>query len=499
MSLMRLCLLSAFLATVASTCADAQIVVSYEDTNPATGTSNTIPWAQNGGYTTIHIYTATELHAAGVAPFSLLTDFAVAPVTGGSYNAPTAQILIGHLVEPTVNPNAWASALDTPALVWDPAFGPYSFPYTANTWTSLPGFNLAGFTWDGVRDIGVYITTSAGVTGGFNARRTNGKGRCGVTVYQATNQTPTTTGYFAMKAQMTFSGVAPQQNTPEATLLVGGQAGATTLEGGDTFNFTVSSTSAPLNPFYLLMSTGLTGGHLPLTGQTIDVGFAPFGFADVFIVSPFAIVPALSGGGSFFDILDPAGNYSFNFIMPCGVSLPRNYVQALVFDPTHPNAIRSTGVPSFALNSSCRYFATGPLATTILDGTTATFTFTVPAGTTINDVDLQLDTSHPTYTDWNIVLSHNGVTTVSLKDTTTADVTDIVGRYRFSDEATMTFDQAALLSGTAILPGRYIGDNPLSAFDGVDAGGTWTLTISDAVTGSTGQVLGASLIINGQQ
>ena len=43
-------------------------VVYIDDANPATGTSNSFPWAQINGFTTIHVYTAAQLAAGGVCP-----------------------------------------------------------------------------------------------------------------------------------------------------------------------------------------------------------------------------------------------------------------------------------------------------------------------------------------------------------------------------------------------------------------------------------------------
>lgn len=498
---MRARLIPAFLlGLLFSAGASAQIYVYLDDSNPALGTANSFPFGQVNGYAAINYYPASKLHEAGVPPFSLLTDIAVAPSSTGTYNAPQAQALVGHLSDPTPLPGSWTATLDNPAIIHDPAFGPYTFPFTTSTWTSLPGVAGAGFTWDGVRDIGFYYTASAGVTGSFSARRTGVYPRCTHAVFQPTNQVPSVASLTATKLRLTFAGTPVQQNTPQATLTMNGIAGAVTYDGGDSFAFNVSSTSAPLNPFYLLMSTGLAGGHYPLTGQSIDVGFLPFGFTDVFVVSPTSIVPALSGAGSAFDFLGAAGTYAFSFPLPCGVAIPRNYLQALIFDPTHPNNIRATGISSFELKQSCRYPFFGTFPAAIPDtNTPVSFSVNVPAGTIIQDVDLVLDLSHTAYTDFTITLTQNGTTSVSLKDATTVDSSDLTGRYRFSDEGIATFDQAALVSGNLVFNGRYSGDNPLSIFDGQDAGGVWTVTISDAVAGAAGSVLGAALIINGNE
>lgn len=494
-TLLRIGLLGAFCLALTAHLG-AQVEVYYDDNNPALGTTNTIPFAQSAGYTTIHIYRAADLHKAGVAPGAVLADFAIVPTITGTYNAPTAKLQIGHLLDTTAYPTNWNTSLDNPVTAWDTTFGPFTFAYTANTWTSLPGVLTAGFVWDGVRDVGVYYSSSSGTTGGFSIRRSALQGRLGVTAAFATTQTPTTTGLFAMKARLTWTGQPVQQNTPEATLLMDGQTGARYYMGGDTLNFSVSSTTAANNPFYMLVSPNLTGGHLPLTGQSIDVGSIFYGFNDVFLLTPGGVVPALSGLGGPFDFLDPAGNYTFNFNLPRGFSIPRQYFQALIFDPTHPNNIRATGLPSFDVEGNSRYSLGLTSAVAIADVSTQTFTFNLPAGTTVNDVDLLLQTSHPNYTDWVITLAH-GATTVTLKNSATVDNTDIVGTYRLTDEAPMTFDQAALFSGTAILDGRYGPTNALSAFDGVDQGGAWTLTIQDAVSTNAGSLINASLIING--
>src|SRR5262245_55526116 len=70
--------------------ASAAQVVYIENNNPTTGTVNTFPWAQVNGFTTLHVYYASQLAAGGVCVGAVLTDIAVAPATAGSgiYNCP---------------------------------------------------------------------------------------------------------------------------------------------------------------------------------------------------------------------------------------------------------------------------------------------------------------------------------------------------------------------------------------------------------------------------
>jgi subtilisin-like proprotein convertase family protein len=492
MKFVRFC--AVVLAAVAVSSAQTNVYV--DDANPATGTTNTFPFGQANGFTTLHFYTAKQLHAAGVTPFQVLTDLAVAPISTGTYNAPTAQVLIGHVLG-TPLPGAWTTTLDTPAIVHDLTYGPYTFPYVAAAWTSLPGVAAAGFTWDGQRDVGVFITTSPGVTGTFTARRSSTNFRYAVTTFGATTQTPTSTGYFAMKARLTFTGNPPQQNTPEATFTMNGAPGLSLMDGGDTVDFSISSTTAATMPFILAVSPNLTGGHLPLTGQTFDLGFPGFGLSDVFLVGPGVFVPLSSGALTFFGALDGAGAANFSVPLPCLVGIGQTYAQAVIVDASHPDGIRTTGAPSFASKATCRYpFAGTP--TGIPDTNTPTsFTVNVPAGMPIFDLDLVLDWTHVNYTDLVVTLSQAGGPTITLKDATTVDITDMNGRFRFTDEALMTLDQAALLCTTAMSDGAYQGDAALSAFDGLDAGGVWTLTITDAVGGNAGNLAGAALVFNG--
>ena len=182
--------------------------IGIDDLDPTTGTSNAFPFnTTTGGNTSLHVYSAAALQARGVCTGATLLDIAVAPSTGsaGIYNAPNALLQIGHLLVSPPVPGNWGTHLDQPITVHDPLMGPYTFPWTVNTYTSLPGTQTTGFVWDGVRDIGILYSSSPGVTGSFSARRSATQLRHYVTTYNATNQTPTSNGLFAMEVQLTWA------------------------------------------------------------------------------------------------------------------------------------------------------------------------------------------------------------------------------------------------------------------------------------------------------
>jgi len=182
-------------------------VIGIDDLNPATGTSNVFPWGVPGGQTSLHVYSAQTLRSLGVCGGAVLLDVEIAPSSGtaGTYNAPQARLEIGHLaVSPPIAGN-WGAHLASPIVVHDLTSGPYTYAWTLNTYVSLPGISTAGFVWDGVTNIGIQYTSSPGVTGTHNARRTATQLRHYVAVFGATNQAPTSNGLFAMEVKMTWS------------------------------------------------------------------------------------------------------------------------------------------------------------------------------------------------------------------------------------------------------------------------------------------------------
>lgn len=197
---------SLLLALAITLPATAQTVIGIDDLLPTTGTSNAFPFSITGGQTSLHVYSANTLRSLGICAGSLLTGVDIAPSSGsaGTYNAPQAQLQLGHLTVSPPVPGNWGGHLAAPIVLHDLTSGPFTLPWTVNTWTPLPGFATCGFVWDGVTDIGLQYTSSSGVTGGFNAHRTGTQLRHYVAAFNATTQAPTSNGLFAMKLRMTW-------------------------------------------------------------------------------------------------------------------------------------------------------------------------------------------------------------------------------------------------------------------------------------------------------
>ncbi len=489
--------------------ATAQLEVFIDNNNPATGTSNTIPWGQAGGYTSLHVYTAAQLAAAGVCPGATLADFAVAPSSGtsGTYNAPQARLQIGHLaVDPPVA-GAWTTHLDSPVIAHDITAGPYTFPWTLNTWTSLPGVSTAGFAWDGVRSIGILYTSSAGTTGTFNARRTPTNLRHGVNVFNATTQAPTTNGLFAMKTRMTWTGALAGQNSAAATLTFGNDPDDAVFFGNDAISLNVSSNTAPSSPFYLFFSAVRNTCHVPLTNQAFGLGATPASFFDVFALTPLGPQPVIGGAVAPFASLDAGGNFSVGATLPCGMTFPATAFQAGIVDGSHPDGIRFTRASTLEVRPGCKYASAAAFPVAIPDGppsgvgtfTPIAITLSVPPGTTIADVDVCIDVTHTYYGDLNFTIDLNGVPLVSMTDGTPDSSSDLSGLYQLSDEGATSWDAASSATTGVIPTGIYSVDNLLSAFDGLDAGGTWTLTVTDTYATDIGTINNFFIVINGNQ
>ena len=204
--------LSLGLALAISASVSAQVTTSIDDANPSTGTSNAFPFGSTSatsGQTSLHVYSAQALRERGICAGAILTDLQVAPSSlptssGQTYSAPQARLEIGHLAVSPPIPGNWTGHLSNPIVVHDLTSGPYTFPWTLNTWTSLPGVSNTFFIWDGVSDVGVQYTSSSGTTGSFSAHRTSTQLRHYIATFNATNQAPTSNGNFAMKVQMTW-------------------------------------------------------------------------------------------------------------------------------------------------------------------------------------------------------------------------------------------------------------------------------------------------------
>jgi len=117
----------------------------------------------------------------------------------------------------------------------------------------------------------------------------------------------------------------------------------------------------------------------------------------------------------------------------------------------------------------------------------------VPDHGTINDIDVGISLTHDNVFDLQIFLVSPSGTVVCLNTYNPSeeyfqgeDYVDTV----FDDEAEVPIGQAQ-----PPFPGRYQPENPLSAFDGEDAQGTWRLLIYDAYYADTGSLESFEIII----
>jgi hypothetical protein len=171
--------------------------------------------------------------------------------------------------------------------------------------------------------------------------------------------------------------------------------------------------------------------------------------------------------------------------------LPKTYFQAAIADMS-PAGISFTGATALEVRAGVGTCGPGGVIPDGLagggNGVPLVVTLTTLPGTTITDVNLVVDISHSWMGDVDFTLAFNGVS-VMLTNGTPDDASDLTGEYRFSDEGLMTFDAAATAATLCIPPGTYSGDNPLSAFDGMDTGaggGIWTLTVIDTFINDIG-------------
>ena len=129
--------------------------------------------------------------------------------------------------------------------------------------------------------------------------------------------------------------------------------------------------------------------------------------------------------------------------------------------------------------------------------TTLTRTFDVGTSFPVVDVDIGVLVSHPQRSDLRITLTSPAGTTVQLMSGvgSTADNVNIL----FNDEAATAISMASpVFNNTGPAPPYQQNFQPmaaLSAFDGQNAQGTWTLVICDFVTANTGTFTRADLYL----
>lgn len=144
----------------------------------------------------------------------------------------------------------------------------------------------------------------------------------------------------------------------------------------------------------------------------------------------------------------------------------------------------------FAANAQATVFTSLDVPVSILDISTVTSTLTVGSHFSITDLNLTLNINHTFDADLDIFLTH-GSTTVELTSDNGGGGDNFINT-TFDDEAA-----TAITAGAAPFAGSFRPEALLSLFDGSDAFGTWTLSITDDLGADVGTLNSWSLDITG--
>ena len=267
----------------------------------------------------------------------------------------------------------------------------------------------------------------------------------------------------------------PNPATPgtNATMTISNTAGATP----GTYNLTVNgaSTSGPhfTNGTVLISTSGVVASTLtsPANGATsvpvspnmtwtnpgVGVQYNITIATDATFTTVVESATALTGTTYTATLLSPATTY---------------YWKIETLNSCSPAVASATF--SFT-TASCMTFNSTNIPVTIPDDqvTTVTSTLTIPTGGTINDLNVvNLAGTHTWVNDLAITLTSPGGTTVTLWE----DICDDEDNFdvNFDDEAA-----AGALPCPPVGGGIYQSQDLLSAFDGENMSGTWTLSVSD--------------------
>jgi subtilisin-like proprotein convertase family protein len=144
-----------------------------------------------------------------------------------------------------------------------------------------------------------------------------------------------------------------------------------------------------------------------------------------------------------------------------------------------------------ATQSSATIYSSANVPVTICDLCDVSSTLNVADHLTITDVKAIIDSlTHTFDRDLRITLIHDA-TTVTLSNRNGGSGDNFIGT---------TFDDAAATAvgaGAAPFSGSFIPDSPLSALNGADAFGLWTLRVEDLAGVDVGSINAWSLDING--
>jgi hypothetical protein len=288
--LMRHLFLSALILALAAGGLTAQNTISVPDNNPATGAAcNVIPFG-SGTSTTWSPQTYV-----GRIPASFLDvanpyfdEIYFAPCSSGVHTATNIQVALGHMSSaqgttmnfPNVSTLALGDFLDLTVVYDSNVSGGLNWTVTAHAWTPLgySGTGGTGFTWNGVNDVGLYITQNAmnNLPGGFHRSNTEPYRWYTTGVYQSGASSYSEAAGLKVQIDCIPGGAGPMtlaaNNTPSTGDL---QLALTNIPGTTTEGYT-------------LLSTNVSG----------PVGLGPWGglYPDPLTLTIISLVPIASAG-----------------------------------------------------------------------------------------------------------------------------------------------------------------------------------------------------------
>jgi hypothetical protein len=238
-----------------------------------------------------------------------------------------------------------------------------------------------------------------------------------------------------------------------------------------------------------LHATAVTGVTAPAGSRLVVELFTPAGAA---------------GPHSFFVGSNADGQTGPGYIeaAACGVTAPTNL--ASIGFPNMHWVLNVTGNVSSGPTVNTYPSTDTPIAVPDNNPTGITSTITIPpSANVVVDLDVDFNMTHSWIGDLTSSLTH-GATAVTFLDRPgftgtgfgcSGDNPNVVADDEGTDGALETSCVSAANPGYPVPDGHYTPNNPLSAFDGMDVEGTWTLNVNDQAGGDTGTLDAWALII----
>ncbi|HYC76339.1 MAG TPA: hypothetical protein VEI02_01815 [Planctomycetota bacterium] len=247
--LRSLCVAASLLAGLAAaqnSCPVSTTEVYCPDTLVAVGTCNSIPFGSSA-----YSYLARIPASFMIPSVPEVTDVAFTPCYTGTFTAPTIQIIMGHVPNPQPNPfqfpttnlSSLGSFLDATMVYDSTVNGTFSWPVTQDTWSPM---NLpTSFFWNGVDDVGFFVTFS-GATGTGSMHRTTTEPARSYTASYAAAAATTNLAASGLKMRLSLNQTSGLFQTV-VTPIVGGGAilDAQNIPSGASEGYTLVTAATP--------------------------------------------------------------------------------------------------------------------------------------------------------------------------------------------------------------------------------------------------------------